>query len=732
MAFGRSNRQSQGVTSSDPQRPYLGQTAMTAALLPARAAYLIRDGSELDLRRAIQQACTRWGGACEPIVPVKAGGDFDDWYRQVVGVSRPSGLVNVGISEGEARAVAATLSLPLVPLAWIDHGGPVVATCHPSALPSDGRASYIASQNSELWEVAAAGDLAEDQLASLSSGGVVVSRSPTPDQTGRMQVAGGSLWIHSTLNFFGELHQIGGTSSYPTVIWVAGGDQVEDAVYFWNLRVLRPLQRGDMPLMILPADDVHHWVEFDAVVRSRLNRAGRFSPDVVIGSVAVERERLDQIAQEYLGLVLIRPRLIVGGGWPKPSHDEPFTYTTEDRLRAAGTPFQTHLAFQRSYGMGVDVDVQMFPTETTIRFESPVPFQAPGRTLLSISGDRLASYPQRATIAKLIHEFADWCDGSLQLETFTQERYLLQVNLPSLASVTEALLAESTTQWRLSTKGAIGAALQTDTDISALLEPGVVEAIKGLTTPRRAHLIKALAAAGITDLSEEATGVIADWAIRADRIHRSAVNISGLTKPTRIAAVERLCALGWAERGFEIKCTRCGTTSFMLMSRVTERGQPTCPACKNAQHYTHTTESLITSYRLDGVVDLAADQGVIPHLLIVAGLLKRQPDSWFLPGIDIWFPGLGSETEIHREVDIFGILGGRVLSGEVKTQAAQFTTSQIQRDIEVSVRLGADIHLAAATDKIPEDVRTIMQGLCDSSNIELMMIDAANVRPLAS
>jgi hypothetical protein len=35
----------------------------------------------------MQEASTRWGGACEPIVPVKPGGQMDGWWRQVVEVS---------------------------------------------------------------------------------------------------------------------------------------------------------------------------------------------------------------------------------------------------------------------------------------------------------------------------------------------------------------------------------------------------------------------------------------------------------------------------------------------------------------------------------------------------------------------------------------------------------------------------------------------------------------------
>lgn len=40
-------------------RDYVGPTAVQAAVLPARAVYLVADRSEGGLRRAVQEACTR-------------------------------------------------------------------------------------------------------------------------------------------------------------------------------------------------------------------------------------------------------------------------------------------------------------------------------------------------------------------------------------------------------------------------------------------------------------------------------------------------------------------------------------------------------------------------------------------------------------------------------------------------------------------------------------------------
>src|SRR5260370_41053578 len=57
-------------------------TAVRAAVLPGRAGYLVADGSGDGLRRAAQEACTRWDGMTEPIIPVKPGGGSDAWVGE--------------------------------------------------------------------------------------------------------------------------------------------------------------------------------------------------------------------------------------------------------------------------------------------------------------------------------------------------------------------------------------------------------------------------------------------------------------------------------------------------------------------------------------------------------------------------------------------------------------------------------------------------------------------------
>ena len=131
------------------------------------------------------------------------------------------------------------------------------------------------------------------------------------------------------------------------------------------------------------------------------------------------------------------------------------------------------------------------------------------------------------------------------------------------------------------------------------------------------------------------------------------------------AALERLCAAGWAERGLSVSCGACGLPSFVPFAEATARA--TCPGCSSPAEY-ETGSALAVYYRLNSHLDLLSDQGVLPHLLTIAALQRQGKQSHFLPGVDVWFSADDSDK---AEADIFGVRDGKVLSGEVKTSAVR-------------------------------------------------------------
>ena len=174
------------------------------------------------------------------------------------------------------------------------------------------------------------------------------------------------------------------------------------------------------------------------------------------------------------------------------------------------------------------------------------------------------------------------------------------------------------------------------------------------------------------------------WAIQGKRTYKNVTGVPGLGGDAAVAALERLCDLGWAERGLEIKCTACHQHSFVVLDSVFAKSGARCPACDDPQRYTLTGSGPTVFYRLDGLVDRASDQGVFPHLLTVAALTQLEAHSWFLPGVDVVF-----HDEARNEADVVGLHGGRFIVREVKTSASEFTGQQLDKDIRVAKKAGS-------------------------------------------
>ena len=134
-----------------------------------------------------------------------------------------------------------------------------------------------------------------------------------------------------------------------------------------------------------------------------------------------------------------------------------------------------------------------------------------------------------------------------------------------------------------------------------------------------------------------------------------------------------------ARRTYSIRnCGGCGLPSFIPFPQTA--GSATCPGCTNPAAY-ETGSALAVYYRLNSHLDMLSDQGVLPHLLTIAALRRHGATAHFLPGIDVWF---SQDDSDKAEADIFGVWDGKVLCGEVKTSASEFTPDQIARDVSLS------------------------------------------------
>ena len=394
---------------------YLGQAPFHLDVLPARVAYLIAPSSRGGFHRAVQEACSRWAGMTEPIIPVWRNGRLLPWWRQCVDIAQLDALVRVDASPSASQRAATQLGLPLIELSHIDLAGPSHFTCNPVAIvrPGDdlgsGPVAVLASDQRALWQVTACGDLTDAMWDDMSRSLLVMNRSLPEDQVGRAQLRGESLLDLGVAQFSENMGTDGPTVA-PTIIWVTTNDDLRDCLYFWNLRALRPLRFRRIPMILVPGDSVEQWLDFDQQLAGVLARPADLAPDVLLGG-RVPEDQLHRIAQ-VLGLErgTATPKAVTRIP-PPPNRTPPFTYRTDIDPRQ-------FLVFGRSYGTATEVTGQLFRHNTQVDIPSSVTFRRPGGyVLLGLSSPALDSYPRRDVVASLIQQNATWRNNRVQIAT---------------------------------------------------------------------------------------------------------------------------------------------------------------------------------------------------------------------------------------------------------------------------------------------------------------------------
>ncbi|HEU5352937.1 MAG TPA: hypothetical protein VFU65_00660 [Actinocrinis sp.] len=695
-------------------------------LRPARAVYLIAAGSRDGFRRAVREASVRWGGASEPIVEVHPDGTLGEHAGLMVQCANIDGVVNVDVPADVAERVAQELAeaegggrtLECVPVSRIDLTGMTRFTTRPADLGetarilSSGNGYLYAPTDAPLWQATAAGELDHQRARDIGLGPLPVQRAEHDYEIGEGQLQGRSL-LERTLVSFSERQTSPALRHLPTVMWITRRDELADCVGFWNVRALRPRKAASMPVYLLPAD-IEPWKRFPGALRSTLRLRDELpSPEVLLTSATLEREALDAFA-ETLGLVRDDdPRRRAGR--PR-SYSAPTTYTTGDPLH--------RVMFPRTYGEAAHVDVPVLRERITLSFPNPVAL-APGVTdmaaLVSIAGPPLDMLPRRTSTARLLCSTARWRDNALELAEYIDREWRLELNLPTPEQACRAVLAERTRSYRIGQKASVGLALMNPDALAALQEGHVYEAIGQLTTQRviddlrRDGEERGALSAHQQDLLARLGGRLRRAFARADRM--------GLTTDAALGALEHLVAVGWAERGLATKCAACGLESFVPLSTDTARDAARCPVCGTASDYIRNERGLAVHYRLDARVDHASAQGVIAHLLVIGALARDHGPAWLLPGVDLEF-----EDGTARESDLFGVCDKRLVCGEVKMSGAGFTEEQIDKDLDIAVRLGVDLHVMAAATAIAPETRQLAEHRFARRGIEVLILQGEDMR----
>ncbi|PRY46551.1 hypothetical protein [Umezawaea tangerina] len=693
-----------------------GPAWFQVSVVPARTAYLIRAGSRTGFRRAMQEATTRWAGMTEPIIPVRRHGGIDGWWRQVVEFSGVGSVVNVDVLAEDAHAAAKLLNLPLVSLADIDRHGPASWSMHPLMLDDDTAdfAPVLAGSGSPLWHAVAAGDFTSAHERSLRSSEVEFARLETDAQVASSALRRSTMIDRTTVQF-SENYANGGIGSIPAIIWVTRPNGYLDCLWFWNLRALRPLRFDAGPMMILPVEGASGWAGFDREFSAQLLRRDDFSPDVIFMSINVTESKIIELAN-FLQLEPSGEKIRSSIFWSGSPRVAPYSYLINPSI-----DIRDWFAYERRYGQSVEVQGHTSSGLSALRLAPPVKSKFGGKALLCLRSSIFDVFPRRTVVAESIVAGADWDGDSLRIRTKIVGQSKLNLKIPDLGVALDLMVREKTSSYALSDKGKLGSPLLGDSPF--MLNAGVYEAAISLTTPRSSELVKQLRAMRERgDGDEQLVELAARWGGRAERRYRSIGDIGKPNGQVAIRALELLCDKGWAERGLEIRCSRCGVSSFIALEAAF--GKAVCPGCKDHQSYVSSRSGVNVFYRLNTFLDRASDQGVLPHLLTYAALLKTDPITFLLPGVDVVFPG-GDKSE----VDIVAIYSGKLLAGEVKTSPSEFNDEQIKRDVSCSKRLGADVHLMASVWDLSQDVREVAKVEADAAGMDLLVLDQSQLRP---
>ena len=712
-----------------PESDYLGQEDFLVSVLPARVAYLIRSNSRSGYIRAVQEASTRWGGVTEPIVPVRSDGRINPAWRQIVEFANLDGAVNVDLSVEAARIAAGTLALPLTQIARIDADGAGRFTCHPRALEATdgsvppfgaaweaiGAGWTYADDGQDLWAITAAGCLTPETAQALRDVGDPSAIVQNPGQIALAQI-GSRTGLSRTELQFRERWASPPPFPMPSLIWLCDRrTALTDCLSFWNRRALRSLGFARSPMVVLPAYEVDTWPMFAQHIQAMLaGRPDEFSPDAYISSRRVDEDRLRALADSW-GLIESTMPTRAQSKYPPPAPRlPPFSFLLNKDPRAG-------LLWRRRYGVSTNVAAQVFRKRTTIRFDSPVTFNGPSLFKLNTNSEVFRPLPRRDSIARLVSPSAHWRDDGLEyyLQSFST-RCQVEFRIPSLDEVVSTLLGGTTSAWSPSDKGRLGQGIDSIAADQLLLRPGVLEAIEDLRTRRSTQLLKELERRKHTKEELDRARFVSEFGGRLERQSQAAKDLH-VAKDQSVEIAEALVAVDWAERGYRLTCERCSVTSFVDLEHVTPTAN--CPGCRSQQSYVRSDDSLTVYYRLSTLIDLASDQGVLPHLVAVAALRREAAATDVIPGVNVQFA-----DSTQEEVDLFGVHDGKVVAGEVKTSAADFTPRQLNRDISLSKRLGADLHVMACVEAIPEATAAQASEIASKSGLAVKILDFTAIR----
>ncbi|MFI0371018.1 hypothetical protein ACH35V_24380 [Actinomadura sp. 1N219] len=703
---------------------YLGHTYVRLSVAPYRRAFLVRDGNQNQLRNAILAASTIWGGMRTPIMPVREDGTIDSAWIQIAEILHTDLVVDFTCdSMGNASATSPSVKLewPIVPAAKLEDG--TFWNIHPLTGLSKEQArstEIVLPGDLNLIGLAAAGHVAlPEEVAFWRQHGATVQENADLQEIFRAQV-GGRTVINATVRNDSDTVLVAPIMQTAALLWVSKDeDSFTDALWFWNLRVIRPKGWRNASSVLITKDALQD-SRLVAEIKESILHSSSTKPDIFLNSASIEEDGALAEIGKSIGLRRHNERKFNERIASKidPRRDLLFRENIDPRK---------FWCCERSIGPASEVQMVLQHPTSDLRGKSPLEWNFAagyGKVALNLSAPEIRG-PLRPSVARMYLQNASWSNKSLRVITNAASEYNLQIKLPDPAEILATACAEKGAVYEANDKAQqIRGIVSAGGDLEIFRHTETIALILALTPDPSRELVRELKKLRAKDIvtEQEKDALVKQAALTrltAKRLpditsHRAftAFSINSSEVPLLLnELIERKLVL----RGWRIDCDVCSLKDFQDIRSV--RHVATCVGCGSTAKYASSDNGEpALFYRLSTLLQRVSQNGGLAPL--AAAALLRKEGAFVIPGVDFSVSG-----ESRGDLDIIGWNDYQMFSGEAKSSAAGFIGQDHERDVKKSLLVGSDVHLAICLEELPKNIRQELSNACEPSGMTLRILD---------
>ena len=157
-------------------------------------------------------------------------------------------------------------------------------------------------------------------------------------------------------------------------------------------------------------------------------------------------------------------------------------------------------------------------------------------------------------------------------------------------------------------------------------------------------------------------------------------------------SLKALCSSGVFTQGFEIRCGACGQRTIYSVETLTSK-----PACSVCRRQTQLPVRFDWNFYFDVfLAESIREHGILPQIWALGALQEQARDCF------MYVPPQGlllSENGREAEIDLLCIVDGKLVVGEVKPRARDFTPGDRESLCELARALDPDIVTLACMEE---------------------------------